>query len=565
MDIRALLRAKAFIPVAGAALLEEKLTFYTLVNSTRKIVTYALPTFILALTMLLTTAQAASFSEVNPYPTPAPTFHFPQNKQNESPMAVNPTDSNNVITGANDETEEPDCTLTTGGSSSCPFARIIDTSGVYVTTDGGATWTHQILHWFSQVGLTSDGDPAVAIGPQPIVTNGAVNGFSYSKGARAYFASLASNPFGSPTQELDAISHSDDKGATWSIPVVTTSADNPVDFNDKVSIWVDPNPSSPFFGTVYLAWTLFKGVGNFGESNTFSPEPIVVAHSSDGGQTFSKPIQLTSAANNGRVGGRQGSTIRTGPDGTLYVFWDGAVNKQSAILGARSNDGGVSFPKPFLVSLKSDVPSPFPGASFRTNSFPMADVDKITGKIYVTWANYNFGTTSGHAVVQLARSTDRGTTWSPAAIIADVNGRSPYYPAVAVNPSDSSKVFVGFNAIDDVPFGTAPGPGVVSYDAFFVVSKDSGATFGTPTKISATSSDPDGSSTNSLRSQFLGDYNGASASSSTAWFSWTDSRNASPCSSVDDFRAGTAVKPNIYDTCPTNFGNTDIFVALVSW
>jgi hypothetical protein len=517
------------------------------------------------MTLLLTTAQAASFSEVNPYPTSSPTFHFPQNKQNESPMAVNPTDSNNAITGANDETDEPNCTPATGGSSSCPFVLGIDTSGVYVTTDGGVTWTHQILHWFSQVGLTSDGDAAVAFGPKPVITNGLVTGFSYANGARAYFASLASNPFGSAAQELNAVSHSDDKGATWSSPVVATSATNPVDFNDKVSIWVDPNPSSPFFGTVYVAWTLFKGVGNFGESNTFSPEPIVISHSTDGGQTFSKPVQLTSSANNGSVGGRQGSTIRTGPDGTLYVFWDGAINKQSAILGARSNDGGVSFPKPFLVSLKSDVPSPFPGASFRTNSFPMADVDGNTGKIYVTWANYNFGTTSGHGVVQLATSTDRGTTWSPAATIADVKGRSPYYPAIAVNPSDSSKVFVGFNAIDDVPFGTAPGAGVVSYDAFFVVSKDSGATFAKPTKISTASSDPDGSSTNSLRSQFLGDYNGASASSSTAWFSWTDSRNASPCSSVDGFRAGTSVKPNIYDTCPTNFGNTDIFVALVPW
>jgi hypothetical protein len=541
------------------------LSIFPLVNSARNVAKYTLPTFILAMTLLLTTAQAASFSEVNPYPTPAPAFHFPQNKQNESPMAVNPTDLNNAITGANDETEEPNCTPATGGSSSCPFVPGIDTTGVYTTTDGGVTWTHQILHWFSQVGLTSDGDPAVAFGPKPVITNGLVNGFSYANGARAYFASLSSNPFGPAAQELNAVSHSDDKGATWSSPVVATSTDNPVDFNDKVSIWVDPNPSSPFFGTVYVAWTLFKGVGNFGESNTFSPEPIVIAHSIDGGQTFSKPVSLTNSVNNGSVGGRQGSIIRTGPDGSLYVFWDGAVNKQSAVLGARSNDGGVSFPKPFLVSFKSDVPSPFPGARFRTNSFPMADVDKNTGKIYVTWANYNFGATSGHGVVQLATSTDRGSTWGPASTIADVKGRSPYYPAVAVNPSDSSKVFVGFNAIDDVPFGTAPGVGVVSYDAFFVVSKDAGATFAKPVKISAVSSDPDGSSTNSLRSQFLGDYNGASASSSTAWFSWTDSRNASPCSSVDSFRAGTLVKPNIYDTCPTNFGNTDIFVALVPW
>ena len=513
---------------------------------------------------MLTTAQAASFSEVDPFPTPAPSFHFPQNKQNESPMAVNPTDSNNAITGANDETEEPNCTPATGGSSSCPFAPGIDTAGVYSTTDGGVTWHHQILHWFAAIGFTSDGDAAAVFGPKPLVNNGHVTGFSFADGARAYFGSLASTP-SAPAQELLAVAHSDDKGSTWSTPVFATNKDNPVDFNDKISIWVDSNPSSPFFGNVYVAWTLFIGVGNFGESNTFSPEPIVVSRSIDGGQTFSAPVKLTSSANNGSVGGRQGSTIRSGPDGTAYVFWDGAFNKQSAILGARSFDGGNTFSKPFLVSFKSDVPSPFPGASFRTNSFPMADVARGSGEIFVVWANYAFGATLGHGVVRMAMSADRGGTWSSPATIADVSGRSAFYAAVAVNPSDGSRVFVGFNAIDDVPFGTAPGAGAVFYDAFFVASKNGGSSFGKPVRISAVSSDPDGSSTNSLRSQFLGDYNGASASGVAAWFSWTDSRNASPCMSVDGFRAGTAIKPNIYDSCPTNFGNTDVFVAKVSW
>lgn len=32
-----------------------------------------------------------------------------------------------------------------------------------------------------------------------------------------------------------------------------------------------------------------------------------------------------------------------------------------------------------------------------------------------------------------------------------------------------------------------------------------------------------------------------------------------------NFRAGTATKPNVYDTCAANFGDTDIFVAEVTW
>ncbi len=495
--------------------------------------------------------------------------HFPQNKQNEAPMAVNPTDSNNIITGANDEIGEPDCTSATDGSSNCPFDPTVDTTGVYRTTDGGATWNQQILNWFPQAGLTSDGDPVVAFGPKPVISDGKVTGFSYSNGARAYFGSLAGSPTFGPVKELLAVSYSDDKGATWGTPVVATTRDNPVNFNDKITIWVDQNPNSPFFGNVYVSWTLFTGnpTGNFGEANVFSPEPIMFARSTDGGQTFERPVKLSPAFNTFPVGGRQGSVIRTGPDGSLYVFWDGSLNLRSAILGARSTDGGVHFSRPFLVAFKSDVPSPFPGASFRVNSFPMADVDQsagVAGKIFVVWADYTFGKTSGHSIVKMVTSSNGGKTWSTPKTAADVSGRSAFYPTVAINPVDGSKIFIGFNAIDDKPFGTAPGAGVVSYDAYYVLSTNGGTTFTIPGKISASSSDPDASSTNSLSAQFLGDYNGASASSVTAWFSWTDSRNGATCSSVDIFRAG-GTKPNIYDSCGSNFGNTDIFVAKVPW
>ncbi len=193
----------------------------------------------------------------------------------------------------------------------------------------------------------------------------------------------------------------------------------------------------------------------------------------------------------------------------------------------------------------------------------MVDVDQnkgAAGKISVVWADY----TSGHSVVKLVTSSDRGITWDTPQTVADVKGRSAFYPSVAVNPVDGSKIFIGFNAIDDKPFGTAPGAGVVSYDSYYVLSTDAGATFGSPVRISAVSSDPDASSTNSLSAQFLGDYNGASASSTEAWFAWTDSRNGATCSAVDDFRAG-GTKPNIYDSCSSSFGNTDIFVAKVPW
>ncbi len=507
------------------------------------------------LSMILTAAaipiQAPSVSETTVSPT---ADHFPQNKQNESPMAVNPQDPQNAISGANDEKLEPDCTLGSSGASSCPFAPGVNTSGIYVTTDGGATWAQQILDW-SSANLTSDGDPVVAFGPKP----DGHGGFNYDHGARAYFGSLAGSPDFGPNQELLAVSSSDDQGTTWGPPVLATTRQSPVSFNDKISLWVDQNSDSPHFGTVYVAWTLFTGnfpPASYGrESNVYLPEPIMISRSTDGGQTFSKPVKLTPSHNNGQVGGRQGSAIRTTPNGDVYVFYDGASNKQSAILGVKSTDGGAHFGRPFLVSLKNDVPSPFPGASFRTDSFPLADVD-AQGTLYITWADY----TSGHSVVKLARSTDGGQTWI-SATAANVPGRSAFYPAVAVS---GTHVFIGFNAIDDVASGAAPGAGVVSYDAYYVLSNDGGGAFGAPVKISAAPSDPDVASANGLSSQFIGDYNGAAAGpDGSFWFSWTDTRAGATCAAVDAYRAG-GPKPDIYSQCPAGFGDSDIVVAHVT-
>jgi hypothetical protein len=152
-------------------------------------------------------------------------------------------------------------------------------------------------------------------------------------------------------------------------------------------------------------------------------------------------------------------------------------------------------------------------------------------------------------------------TWSAPVVAGEVAGRSAFFASIAVSPVGT--VDVVFQAIDDVPTGTAPGAGVVLHDTYLTKSTDGGASFSSPVTISSASSDPDGSSTNSLRAQFLGDYITAVADSAHVYAVWTDSRNATPCPAVDDFRAGAGPKPDVITDCPTTFGNTDIFIGIL--
>ena len=486
---------------------------------------------------------------------PAP---FPQNKQNEPTIAQNPADALNLIAGANDEIDEPACT-----ASGCPFVANVGQSGVYVSKDGGATWKQfsapagggntasfnggniHTLPGFGTLasqlgipGLASDGDPTIV----------------FSRGGTAYYASLA-GVRGTTAGDLITVSRSSDEGATWSDPVLATDKDNPADFNDKDAIWVDKSPTSRFSGNVYVSWTLF--IGKPGRA-----APIMFSRSNDGGKTFSPADKLSPSYNNNSIGGRQGSTIRTDASGNIFVVWESGVTingtKTSAQVFAESTDGGVSFSKPAVISPIVDLPSPLPGASFRNDSFPTVDIDQVSGAIYVAWADYR----NGRGQVMLSKSTDGGANWSPASVVLDVTGRSTFFPGVAVSP-DGTKVTVATQALDAVPAGTKPGAGVVRYDSYITESVR-GAAFGSPLKISTASSDPDGSSTNSLGAQFQGDYNTLISDNAHAWFIWTDARNAATCAAVDAFRAGTASAPNVPKSCSGNFGNTDIVVGRVT-
>jgi hypothetical protein len=236
---------------------------------------------------------------------------------------------------------------------------------------------------------------------------------------------------------------------------------------------------------------------------------------------------------------------------------------------AVSHDGGVTFGRPIIAAgVTDDFVSPAPGSSFRQDSrtFPSQTIG-AGDTVYLAWANRTGdgpGAT-GHAVVQVVKSTDHAATWSAPVTAGDVTGRSAFFASIAVDPNGN--VDSVFQALDDVSAGTPPGPGVVSYDTYFSQSTNGGASFGAAVKISSVRSDPDGSSTNGLGAQFLGDYitTVADEGGGRAFTVWTDRSNAMSCAAVDAFRAGAGPKPDVISQCPATFGNTDIFLGTVSY
>ncbi len=510
--------------------------------------------------------------------TSGTTARFPTNKQNEPTIAIAP-DGAHAVAGANDEQKQPRCGPgaqrgSTAPANDCSFFPNVGTSGVYTSTDGGATWTNRgLLPGYADTGaavaasagalptsapagsLVSDGDPVVVFGPK--LANGS---FSWANGTRTYYANLsaystAGRP-GNQQAEQIAVSISDDFGASWYDPVVVAQSNGNV-FNDKESMWADRNPASPFFGRVYASYTEFRSLPS-------TAEPVIFVFSADGGLSWSAQNQISAAYNNASRGGRQGSVVRTGPNGEVYVIFEDGDNKLgSQQVALVSLDGGLTFSKKISISHVTDIAAAIPGSNFRTDSFPSAGVDQTTGAVYVAWSDATGG--SGRIVV--ARSTDGGQTWSAPTTVSTAREGYAFFQGLDVAPN--GRVDVGYQALiakDPTTFGT----GNAAIDSFYVSSADGGATWSKPLRVTSVSSDPAASAQNNLRLQFWGDYSTLASTTTSVLFIYTDTRNGQGCAAVDAYQHGldgsgpATAKPAPGNVCPAQFGNSDIFVSKVT-
>jgi hypothetical protein len=113
--------------------------------------------------------------------------------------------------------------------------------------------------------------------------------------------------------------------------------------------------------------------------------------------------------------------ITFGPDGAVYAVMTGfngvlTATRHSAIVVARSDDGGLAWSNPMVVQEDHDRHLFHDNPSIGIDSNPASP---HFGRIYVTWIRERFVPGVASPIV-LSASDDRGTTWSP---MVDVSRR----------------------------------------------------------------------------------------------------------------------------------------------
>src|SRR3989441_2912852 len=337
--------------------------------------------------------------------------------QNEPSIALNPSNPQYLVVGANDQLSSGAVWL-----------------AVYASSDSGLTWTNGLIpNTGILAGFQEASDPAV----------------SFSQNGTLYYSGVVFNvQRNTAVDGTIFVSKSTDGGSSFLLTTIVASGSNKIGgiFNDKPYLGVD-HTTGPFAGRVYVSWTRF--------TSSFTSD-IMVASSSDGGRSFSissRPVSSSFL--------NQGSVPVIGPDGTLYEVWNDLSNSQ--IMVAKSADGGVSFSSPVVVSPYIPLKSAL-RFSFRVNSNPTAAADDTNGNVYVAWADNR----TGNAEILSSRSLDGSSTWSkPIRVNDDTTTNDHFFPWMAVSH--------GLVSIDFYDRRLDPHNHLI--DVYYVESADGGVSF----------------------------------------------------------------------------------------
>ena len=381
--------------------------------------------------------------------------------------------------------------FTNGGSVDCGYS---------ISSDGGLTWSRALIPNLTQTTggpYYRDTDPVAGID---------LNGYVYLNTEGATDVNFNNG--------IVLISRSTDGGATFGAPVVVYQPSSAGVFPDKNWLAINTFAGTSTVGRLVVTFTRFSG----------NVSPIVRSYSDDAGVTWSPTVFVHSSNTSA-----QGSQPVFLPNGKLVIVYFNFGNSSLAL--ANSNDGGVTFGNPKLVTTVTQYDEP----AIRTggSALSSAVADRTNNNLYVVYQ----ALLAGNPRIAFTKSTDGGTTWTPPIAISDNPSNSGVFnPAIAVSPNGQTLTAVFYDHRNN------PGSDTL-IDLYLAQSFDGGATWLPNIRVTSVSTD---ASLAPLTSSgyMLGDYQGIAESinaSVPAIPVWIDSRTGNP----DPFIARIGIAPQL--------------------
>jgi hypothetical protein len=391
--------------------------------------------------------------------------------QSETTIAINPTSPSTIVAGSN----EIFC---------LPMA-------AYVSNGGGAlgTWQHSAPPL--PPALTTNGqdfgsDPGVAWD-----TNGNV---FYS-----YIVVFFNRTFHAVQGSEMAVARSRD-GLNWSATFFNPNIGNGK-FNDKPMIAVDTNPGSGQ-NTIYVAWDNASPKNGKSSDN----DVILVSHSTDGGVTFSAPVQASPSQ--GGPAAVIGADPFIGPDHTLYVAWQDSINPSIQV--AASHDGGQTFGNPVKIASTLAVFQVLPPAQALRGALIYPACGASGTRLVCSWSD---ATASDGMRVFVSHSDTAGASWSAAQRVSNPNVVSDQFNQWLTVDPVTGNVYLSWN-------DSRNDASRLATDVFFAKSPD-GVNFSTSLVTNASTNETTNGA--DLGNQY-GDYEFISAFNNVVQPVWTDRR-----------------------------------------
>ncbi len=304
--------------------------------------------------------------------------------------------------------------------------------------------------------------------------------------------------------------------------------------DDKEIMTVDNNPSSPYYGRLYVAWT------------DFTDSRINLRKSSNGGTSWDAALDLSAASAD-----VQGAWPAVAPNGDVYVAWvrwnpysTGPID----IEVVESTDGGATFAavanpmtgkvNPRDTAATSSCGRPALKGNIRYLPSPQIAVDSA-GNVHVVYTYDPDATGSGDVVnVYYRRSTTGGASWdAEIQVNDDATTTDQWFPSLSVGVGNV--VTVGYYSRQlDVAGNTL-------FDYYSRTSFNGGASFNSSVRLSDSSSGV--VLDTNLATCYHGDYDTQTHGSGFAHYIWSDDRDpgsgANPNVWTDVTPAGTDFLP----------------------